>query len=123
MMREVLERRFRPPKIDELGREETRRAPPDLLLIDGGKGQLGIAKKALDDLGMGSLGIAAIAKGESKGRETDDIYLPGRKNPLAFRKGSRELLLLMRIRDEAHRFGIAAHRKRRIKSVLGRDDS
>ncbi len=145
MMREVLERRFRPPredisrtaalrgrlqrlsrwrgrreplKIDELAREERRRAPPDLLLIDGGKGQLNVARKVLAELGIHDVPLAAIAKGESKGRERDEVYLPGRKNPLTFRRGSQELLLLMRIRDEAHRFGIAAHRKRRIKSLV-----
>lgn len=107
MMREVLERRF-----------QSDRPTPDLMLIDGGKGQLNTASKVLADLGVGNVPVAAIAKGESKGREMDDIYLPGRKNPLNFRKGSKELLLLMRIRDEAHRFGIRAHRGRRIKSLL-----
>jgi excinuclease ABC subunit C len=106
MMREVLERRY------------SRHGPPDLLLIDGGKGQLNVATKVLGELGIMEIPVAAIAKGESKGRETDDIYLPGRKNPLKFRRGSKELLLLMRIRDEAHRFGIKAHRKRRIKGML-----
>lgn len=107
MMREVLERRF-----------ESKRESPDLLLIDGGKGQLGMAKRVLDELGATGVPLAAIAKGESKGRETDDIYLVGRKNPLKFRKGSKELLLLMRIRDEAHRFGIKAHRRRREKNLI-----
>lgn len=107
MMQEVLDRRFR-----------GHRPPPDLLLIDGGKGQLNVAIKVLRDLGIEGVPVAAIAKGESKGRETDDIYLPGRKNPLKFRKGSKELLLLMRIRDEAHRFGIKAHRNRRIKELI-----
>lgn len=106
MMREVLERRF-----------ESQREPPDLLLIDGGKGQLNMAKRVLDELGVAGVPLAAIAKGESKGRATDDIYLVGRKNPLKFRKGSKELLLLMRIRDEAHRFGIKAHRRRREKNL------
>ncbi len=117
MMREVLERRFRPPRMDELARE--RRPDPDLLLIDGGKGQLNLAQRVLADLGLVGLPVAAIAKGASKGRATDDVYLPGRLNPLKFSKGSKELLLLMRIRDEAHRFGIKAHRARRIKSLVG----
>jgi excinuclease ABC subunit C len=117
MMREVLLRRFRPPRMEELGRETVRREPPDLLLIDGGKGQLNIAKRVLDELGIANVPLAAIAKGESKGRATDDIYLVGRKNPLKFTRGAKELLLLMRIRDEAHRFGIAAHRKKRTREL------
>jgi len=117
MMREVLTRRFRPPRLNELKQDSLRREPPDLLLIDGGKGQLNTAKKVLDELGVTNVPLAAIAKGESKGRATDDIYLVGRKNPLKFAKGSKELLLLMRIRDEAHRFGITAHRKKRTKGA------
>lgn len=117
MMREVLTRRFRPPRLDELEQDYIRREPPDLLLVDGGKGQLNTAKKVLDELGVENVPLAAIAKGESKGRTTDDIYLVGRKNPLKFAKGAKELLLLMRIRDEAHRFGITAHRKKRTKGT------
>lgn len=117
MMKEVLTRRFRPPRLDELESTFLRREPPDLLLIDGGKGQLNVTKKVLDELGVANVPLAAIAKGESKGRETDDIYLVGRKNPLKFKKGAKELLLLMRIRDEAHRFGITAHRKKRTRTL------
>jgi len=116
MMREVLTRRFNPPlppleKGGKGGFEE-----PDLLLIDGGKGQLNIAKKVLSELGLQDIAIAAIAKSDEKGK--DQIFLPGRKNSVQFKRGSTEKLLLERIRDEAHRFGITAHRKKRVRELL-----
>lgn len=115
MMYEVLSRRFRA----EVSLRKVRSSylpPPDLLLVDGGKGQLAIAKRALKECGV-ALPFAAIAKGEKKGR-ADQVFIPGRKNPLGFKRGSKELLMLMRIRDEAHRFGITAHRRRRSKQAL-----
>ena len=107
MMREVLSRRFRP---------DSTRAEPDLLLIDGGKGQLNVAKKVLDEMGLGDLSVVSIAK-TPEGPQ-DRIFLPGRKNPVTFKRGAPEILLLERIRDEAHRFGITAHRKKRIKQAI-----
>lgn len=117
MMREVIERRFG----DVVSTAARAQAPlerplPDLLLVDGGKGQLSIAARVLGEIGL-SFPVAAIAKGEKKGH-ADQVFLPGRKNPLAMKRGSRELLLLMRIRDEAHRFGIKAHRRRREKKAV-----
>lgn len=114
MMREVLLRRFK-GDVHMRGKDGYR-PPPDLLLVDGGKGQLAIACRALKECGV-SVPTAAIAKGEKKGH-ADQIFLPGRKNPLSLRRGSKELLLLMRIRDEAHRFGISAHRRRRGKASI-----
>lgn len=116
MMHEVLSRRFR----SEVSLREGRSSylpPPDLLLVDGGKGQLAIAQRALRECGV-TIPLAAIAKGEKKGK-ADQIFIPGRKNPLGLKRGSKELLMLMRIRDEAHRFGIKAHRSRRSKAALG----
>lgn len=118
MMHEVLVRRY----AAEGGRgarlaARLDRALPDLLLVDGGKGQLAVARRVLEEMGL-TVPIAAIAKGEKKGR-ADQVFIPGRKNPLALKRGSKELLFLMRVRDEAHRFGITAHRKRRIKKTLG----
>lgn len=107
MMREVLSRRFKHPEW----------TLPDLLLVDGGKGHLQIAGKVLADLGLHNLEAAAIAKAK-KGETSDKIYIPGRKNPVGLRPGSKELLYLMRIRDEAHRFGIAYHRLLRGKKAL-----
>ncbi|MFH1874673.1 MAG: excinuclease ABC subunit UvrC [Pseudomonadota bacterium] len=109
MMHEVLWRRYSKFK-------QTTLPLPDLLLIDGGKGQLGVAKAVLDELGLKDLSVAAIAKG--KQGEEDKIFLPGRKNPVKFTKNSPALLLLKKIRDEAHRFGITAHRKKRIKDTI-----
>ncbi len=83
---------------------------PDLLLVDGGKGQLVVALRALKECEV-SIPAASIAKGEKKGH-ADQIYIPGRKNPLNLKRGSKELLLLMRIRDEAHRFGQRYYRRR-----------
>jgi excinuclease ABC subunit C len=114
MMYEVLSRRFR-AAVPLRGAREGRPAP-DLLLVDGGKGQLAIAQRALKECGA-VVPVASIAKGEKKGH-ADQIFIPNRKNPLNLKRGSKELLLLMRIRDEAHRFGIQAHRRKRNKAAL-----
>lgn len=109
MMREVVWRRFR--RIKEEGRG------PDLLLVDGGKGQLAIAEGVMKELGI-EVDLVAIAKGKG-GR--DRLYIPGRRNPVTFRKDSQAYLLLQRIRDEAHRFAVTYHRRlrtSRISSVL-----
>ena len=115
-MSEILRRRFKPN-----GGPVTY---PDLLMLDGGKGQLNIALAVLNDLGLTEkLRVAAIAKkDESRGEDFDKIYLPHRSNPVIFRKDQDLLLFLQRIRDEAHRFAVSFHRKKRkkafIKSVL-----
>ncbi|MDO8494476.1 MAG: excinuclease ABC subunit C, partial [Deltaproteobacteria bacterium] len=109
MMFEVLSRRFKRALIAKSPEEKQKWSPPDLLMVDGGKGQLNIAQKALADLGMHILPIIAIAK-PKEGEKCDKIFIPGRKNPLPFKPRSKELLYLTRIRDEAHRFGIAYHR-------------
>ena len=106
MMREVVWRRFR--RIKEEG------GGPDLLLVDGGKGQLAIAEGVVKELGI-EVDLAAIAKG--KGREADRFYIPGRKNPVVFKKDSPAYLLLQRIRDEAHRFAIAYHKRLRASRI------
>lgn len=118
MMSEVLSRRFKRALGAESETEKIKWELPDLLLVDGGKGHLNIAKKILADLGLHTLAVAAIAKAK-KGEVADKIYIPGRKNPLSFLKNSPELLLLMRIRDEAHRFGITYHRKLRARHLSG----
>jgi len=111
MMREVLSRRL--TRAEEAGWE-----PPDLILIDGGKGQLNIAHQAMADLGYeDAVGLASIAKGRYEG-ESDKIYIYGRKNPLVFSRNSPVLFLLMRVRDEAHRFAITFHKKLRGKRAL-----
>jgi excinuclease ABC subunit C len=92
-------------------------SPPDLFLVDGGKGHLQAVKKEVDRFrGMEVPDVAAIAKGD-EGGSGDKIYIPGRKNALSLRQDHPLLLLFMRIRDEAHRRAITHHRKRRGKEL------
>jgi excinuclease ABC subunit C len=116
MMREVIGRRFNPEVASDGSSRAADRPMPDLLLIDGGRGHLATVERVLGDMGV-VIPLAAIAKGG--GRDPDRIFIPGRKNSLKLKKGDPELLLFMRIRDEAHRFGIAAHRKKRGKKATG----
>jgi excinuclease ABC subunit C len=124
MMYEALSRRFK--RADQEGWEV-----PDLILIDGGKGQLNIAHGVLSELGLsGKVDLASIAKGKAEKHfergpkkmqikeETDKIYIPDRKNPVALPENSQELFMLMRVRDEAHRFAITYHKKLRGKKTL-----
>jgi excinuclease ABC subunit C len=109
MMREVLERRM------SRGLEEDRL--PDMLLIDGGKGQLQVAVDVLGSFDLlGRIDLVAIAK--EKAEEGEKLFRPGRKNPILLPAHSPVLLYLMRIRDESHRFGITFHRKLRGKAQL-----
>jgi excinuclease ABC subunit C len=91
--------------------------PPNLLLVDGGKGQLGVAVRVLEELGLdGEISVAALAK------QFEEVFVPGRPDPVRIPRQSEALYLLQRIRDEAHRFAITYHRqlrgKRMTKSVL-----
>ena len=91
---------------------------PDLFLIDGGKSQLNAASQALrENPGDGTAAIAAIAKARAEGEE-ERFYLPNRKNPVVFPRGDSGLMLLMRVRDEAHRFAHTFHTKSRTKAVI-----
>ncbi|WP_029898845.1 excinuclease ABC subunit UvrC [Desulfohalovibrio reitneri] len=92
---------------------------PDLVVIDGGKGQLEAVGRALRENGM-EWELAAIAKGESRraGELEDRIFRPGRKNPMPLKPGSPELLLLQRLRDEAHRFVLGRQRRSRSGEAL-----
>ena len=111
MMREVLSRRL-------TRAEEEGWGIPDLILIDGGKGQLNIAHSVIEELGYtGELDLASIAKGRYEG-ESDKMYIYGRKNPIVFSRNSQVLFLLMRVRDEAHRFAITFHKKLRGKRAV-----
>jgi excinuclease ABC subunit C len=118
-LQEVLQRRL------QRGLEEGNL--PDFMLIDGGKGQLGVLTMVLDELHLtAGIDIAGIAKsrvkanvrGRSVERSEERIFLPGRKNPVILRRGSAALFLLERLRDEAHRFAITHHRKVRGKAHL-----
>lgn len=111
-MHEVLHRRLgKGPASDPL---------PDLLLVDGGKGQLSVALSVLEALGLKDrFAVAGIAKkNEALGEKTDKIFLPGRANPLQFGKDADLLLFLQRVRDEAHRSAIGYQRKSRGKQSL-----
>ncbi len=112
-MREVLMRRYtRAIEENDL---------PDLVLIDGGKGQLGVATAVFEDLGLDDLDVASIAKSRPEdggGASPERFFRPGRMNPIILQQNSPIVLLLARIRDEAHRFAITFHRKRRGKAVL-----
>ncbi|MEJ2716156.1 MAG: excinuclease ABC subunit UvrC [Deltaproteobacteria bacterium] len=91
---------------------------PDLLLIDGGKSQLNAAVAAVkEQLGNRGPAVAALAKGRGE-REGDKLYLPNRKNPVTFPKGDPGLMLLMRVRDESHRFVHTFHSHSRKKAVI-----
>ena len=99
---------------------------PDVLLIDGGRGQLAVVQRALEDAGhAGLFALAAIAKAREDGKSdrragniADRIFLPGRSNPLPLKPGCPELLFLQHIRDCAHHFALGAHRKARGKEAL-----
>ena len=108
-MYQVLERRFSKTKEEMVW--------PDLLVVDGGKGQLGMALAVLTDLGLDrSFALAGLAKRDkAKGEAFDKIYVPGRSNPLNIGQAKKALYLLERVRDEAHRFAITFQRKRREK--------
>ena len=92
---------------------------PDLALIDGGEGQLGRAAKVFEELGVGNLPLLAIAKGISRrpGQETLFLRLGGKTRELSLDSISPALHLLQQVRDEAHRFAIAGHRRRRAKAA------
>lgn len=93
---------------------------PDLLVVDGGRGQLAVVLEALKEAGAAPFPVAALAKqAEQAGqRVRDRLFLPGRKNPLFLPANSPGLLLLMRLRDEAHRFAVSYHRRRARKELL-----
>ncbi len=111
-MNEALSRRF--------GRGERSKPYPDLLMVDGGKGQLNIAMAVIRELALADkFAVIGIAKkDEKKGETRDKIFIPGRVNPLAFGREGELLLFLQRVRDEAHRFAIGFHRHRRKKKSL-----
>jgi excinuclease ABC subunit C len=114
MMREVLERRFaRALKEDP---ERDRGQWPDLVLIDGGAGQLAIAEEVLQQLAIEDLPIAAIAKGPDRNAGRERFFVPG-KPPFSLEPRDPVLYFLQRLRDEAHRFAIGTHRARRQKAI------
>lgn len=123
MMQEMLRRQY-------VRVQRNEEDPPDLALIDGGIGQLNAAVEVLRDLGLlERIPVAGLAKSrlklgpgpnrrEGKLRTEERIFLPGRKNPVTFRRNDPALHLLQRVRDETHRFGVAYHRLLRNRAAL-----
>jgi excinuclease ABC subunit C len=114
MMREVLHRRFaRALKEDP---DRTSGAWPDLVLIDGGLGQLGIAQEVFAELGISDVALVGIAKGPDRNAGRERFFVPGR-TPFSLEPRDPVLYFLQRLRDEAHRFAIGTHRARRAKAM------
>ena len=118
MMREVLTRRFaRLMKERARRRQDDAKAKwPDLVLIDGGPGQLSIACQVFADLGVEDVALAGISKGPDRDAGREHFYMPGRE-PFRLDVRSPVLYYLQRLRDEAHRFAIGSHRKKRAKAI------
>lgn len=115
MMREVLERRFsRALKEDP---DRTKGQWPDLVLVDGGKGQLSAAQDVFQQLGIEDVPLAAIAKGPDRNAGREKIFLPEKTEPIQLGHKDPVLYFLQRIRDEAHRFAIGTHRAKRGKQI------
>ncbi len=118
MMYEVLTRRYQ--------RALAEHDLPDLLMVDGGKGQLGVAVTVLQELGITEVDVIGLAKmrterdpfAEEVAHSSERVFLPGRKNPVVLKPNATALFLLQRIRDEAHRFAITYHRNLRAKERL-----
>jgi excinuclease ABC subunit C len=119
-MREALTRRFTRYQqahedptlvaVDGKDQDETWRLLPDLMIIDGGKGQLGVAVEVLNEFGLfGQVPVVGLAK------QFEELYFPHKPDPLILPRRSEALYLIQRVRDEAHRFAITSHRNRRQK--------
>lgn len=104
-MKEVLTRR-----LNRLGEEKW--AKPDLIIIDGGKGQLSSVMQIIEDLGVSGIDVVSLAK------KHEEVFLPKQSKPVILPRNSSALFLFQRIRDEAHRFAITYHRKLRSKSMI-----
>jgi excinuclease ABC subunit C len=114
MMREVLSRRF--ARLEKEDPDRSKGDWPDLLLIDGGKGQLSAVVETLEDAGIHDVPVVAISKGPDRNAGRETLHLPtGRDFQLP--PNSPVLFFLQRLRDEAHRFAIGAHRQKRAKSM------
>jgi excinuclease ABC subunit C len=115
MMREVLTRRFARLEKEDPNREKG--DWPDLVLIDGGKGQLNAVLEIMEEQGVSDVPVVGVAKGPHHGREGREVFhLPGGRE-LTFAVNSPVLFYLQRLRDEAHRFAIGTHRAKRAKSL------
>ena len=110
-MEEMLRRRFAKLREPEADRPRKFAYPPALVVVDGGRGQLGVAMKILADHGL-DVPAVGLAK------RLEEVYLPGQPEPLQIQRGSEALFVLQHLRDEAHRFAITYHRTKRAKRAL-----
>jgi len=111
MMKEVLNRRFK----KAIQEKDNYLTFPDLVLVDGGKGQYSSARETMNELGLHDIPIIAIAKGKFRNSGDETIFYNGKT--FKFQKNDPTLFFLQRIRDEAHRFAISAHRAKRKKGI------
>lgn len=116
MMREVLTRRFQ-RLLKEDAEDENAADWPDLLLIDGGKGQLAAVLQVMQELGVEDVPVVGIAKGPERNAGREQFFLPGRE-PFMLEPRHPVLFFLQRLRDEAHRFAIGTHRTKRAKDQI-----
>ena len=114
MMREVLERRF--ARLEKEDPDRQSGEWPDLLLIDGGKGQLSAVCEVMEDMGVHDVPVVAVSKGPDRNAGRETFHLPGGRE-LSLPPNSALLFYLQRLRDEAHRFAIGTHRAKRAKSL------
>jgi excinuclease ABC subunit C len=114
MMREVLERRF--ARLEKEDPERTGGEWPDLLLIDGGKGQLSAVLEVMEELGVHDVPLVSVAKGPDRNAGREVFHMPGGRE-VTFPPNAPLLFYLQRLRDEAHRFAIGTHRQKRAKSL------
>ncbi len=108
-MAEALKRRYARVKRGEV-------PMPDILFVDGGKGQLAEALTVLDELALDWIRVVAVAKGRARRPGAEQLFVPGRKQAIRLAPDSPALLLIQQVRDEAHRFAITGHRQRRAKA-------
>ena len=111
MMREVLSRRFK----RALQEKDNYLTMPDLVLIDGGKGQYSVARETMNELGLHDIPVIAIAKGKFRNSGNETFFHNGKE--FKFQKNDPTLFFLQRLRDESHRFAISAHRAKRKKGI------
>ena len=111
MMKEVLNRRFK----RAVQEKDNYLTFPDLVLIDGGKGQYSVARDAMNELGLHEIPIVAIAKGKMRNSGNETFFHNGKE--FKFEKNDPTLFFLQRLRDESHRFAISAHRAKRKKGI------
>jgi excinuclease ABC subunit C len=114
MMKEVLTRRFRRLLKEDPDRE--RGMWPDLLLIDGGAGQVSAVREIMQKYGVGDIAMVGVAKGEDRDAGKEEFYRTG-KRPFALRHNDPVLYFVQRMRDEVHRFAIGTHRAKRSKAI------